>query len=249
MSKKAIMTEALVRILIAALLIWGALKIGAKIGEAYYGGSVEKKEFNNLIRVLNDMEIGDSPLVYDIVLDSKNALFGVGGSGKFGCYLCDESSYIAAGSSHYVIEKEEYCSDGVSCVCLCRNAEFEETSEAVKQEISAPQGLKEYEFPVAKIKCKKAVCEPLQFDIADVSLNPVFKNFYLKTGRTEKAELVEKENHKWENGFLYINEGVSGRYMLQSSKKRQQVYLEKVNKNGAMAIAVCPYIGCLSKAP
>ncbi len=149
------MTESLVRLLVAVLLIWGTFAIGDAIGKSLFGGAKEHSAFQRLVGELSSPGTGES-YSFDVVLDKGNALIGISKNrNSFRCIECRKNGW-----------KQEFkrpvsCPTGKSCVCLCRGAKRDDKSFSSTSEIS----------------CDAEICEPIDADILEnLQLNSIDPN-------------------------------------------------------------------------
>ncbi|MEK6943192.1 MAG: hypothetical protein AABX00_03970 [Nanoarchaeota archaeon] len=222
-SKKAFtMAEALMRITIAAVLLFIVFKFGKGVADSLSGGNDALNSFESLANEMNSHEnwIEKQTL---LSLDSDTAVFGFSKTGNFECYGCGN---LDKGKlrSFFTRPQNEECKDS-ACVCLC-------SSPSVPPDSPLSESL--------EIKCKKMSCRKTNYEI---SSGYEVKRFFKSISASDTAS--------WKNGFVYARDiedntvPITG--MPRNKERITSLFLERKTANGINYIGVCPVKPCIEQ--
>ena len=220
MNKKA-MVEALMRLIIAIVLVVIVLNIGKNIASAFFGGSDALQSFENLAKEINTFrDESKQTLLY---MDEGTAVIGFSKNMKeFRCYGCPQT--FSPTPFYYSIQKpsNENCNDK-PCVCIC-----------LKGFRSSPILGSE-----SKINCDSFSCQALNEDIAPkISLEESLK----------KRNVQLASYPYWENGFFFVRRKDSEtplNGMPPNDIRKITLWIEKKNVGNNNYVAVCPVSPCI----
>lgn len=178
--KKGMATEALVRIIIAVILLFIAIKVGQKVINVF-AGSDAPKSLEDFTQEINDLKNGESKSAF-VILDPDMAVIGFGKSAaEFRCYGCLSDREYSGKLIYYAMKKPAYseCSDK-ACACVC---------------LSDFSALPASEGEARELYCRKFYCRTISIDVAPkISLQ----------GPLQEKGISLATYPYWENGFMFV---------------------------------------------
>lgn len=230
-SRKAMIIEALMRIIIAIVLVVIVFKIGKNVAEAFFGGSDALKSFDDFANEINSIRDDEGKQVL-LSLDKGTAVMGFSKNSKeFRCYGC-EQAYGSAFSQKllfYSIQKpdNEQC-NGKPCMCICL------------------KNLKKgnYVEDESKVSCESFSCRAIKKNIYNrISLENALKKKGIGTS--------DYKYPYWENGFFFVrrkNSETPLNGMIPPNDARKITLFIETNKIGQEAyVAACPELPCIQE--
>jgi len=222
-SKKGMVIEALMRVIIMIVLVVVVIKIGEKTADAFFGGSDAQQIFDEFINQINSLQNKDSkPFLISLDVGTGIIAFSKDAS-EFRCYACDNT--VISNTIHYYSFKKpsnNEC-DKKPCACLC-------TKGLTKGN---------YEGDESKMMCNKLYCKNLKSDIpAKISLEEVLK----------KKNIAIATYPYWQNGFFFSRGNTETPFngiTLANDARNPQVFIEKKIVNGKEYVAACPSSSCI----
>ncbi|MBI1934895.1 hypothetical protein HYS31_00495 [Candidatus Woesearchaeota archaeon] len=226
-NKKAIVLEALGRIVIVAIIIYFFFDWGAKAANLVWGDDA-KDSFENLANKLNadDFKVNEGKPAF-ILLNDKTAVIGFSKNSKeFRCHNCG----VGTVETYLSVKKpsNEEC-DNKPCMCLC--------SSGLDSEPESDVG--------TNIKCKEFSCETLMNDITPkIELKDTLNKIY----KRELGYEYPPPYPYWENGFFFVRDTslkiLSG--IPKGKDRRITIAIEKENLGSVDYVAVCPELPCFT---
>lgn len=227
-SKKGIVIEALMRIIIMIVLVVIVFNIGKRIANTFFGGDSNLKSFDNFFSEINSLDDGGKEVF--LSMDEGTAVIGFSKNAKeFRCYGCEQvyNSKYSDKLLYYSIKKpsNEYC-NGKTCVCLC-----------LKGFRKSP-----YSGDESKINCESFSCKELKQDIySKISLEEALK----------KKGMSIAVYPYWENGFFYVRSKntetpLNGMFPPNDIMKTT-LYIEKKKINDNVYLGACPLLPCIQE--
>lgn len=230
-NRKGLVVEALMRIIIAIVLIVIVFKIGKNVAEAVFGGSDALKSFENLANEINDLKDDEGKQAL-LSLDEGNAVIGFSKNSKeFRCYGCEQVYGLLSSPNllFYSIKKlsNEQCNDK-SCICMCL--------KNLKKE--------DYIGDESKVSCESFSCRSIKEDIYNkVSLENALKKKGIGTSGYKYPY--------WENGFYFVrrkNTDTPLNGMIPPNDIRKiTLFIEKKNIGSTTYVAACPELPCIQE--
>src|SRR3989338_1727707 len=223
-NKKAIIVEALMRIIIMIILIVLVVNIIYKVGRqiGIFGGGVGQESFENLVNEINLLSEAESKQAI-LYMDEGTAVIGFSKNTKeFRCYGCPQA--FLSNAILYSIQKPSNndCQDK-PCICLC-----------LYGLISSPLSGSE-----SKINCERFSCRTLKQDIVPkISLE----------GALKKRNVQLASYPYWENGFLFVrikDPETPSNGMPPNSIGRTTLFIEKKKINQENYVGACPLFPCI----
>ena len=222
MNKKAIVVEALMRIIIAVVLVVIVFNIGKKVALAIFGGGDALQSFENLAQEINSFRGIESKQTF-LSMDEGTAVIGFSKNTKeFRCYGCPQA--FSPTPFYYSIQKpsNDNC-NGKPCMCLC-----------LKGLKSSPLSGSE-----SKVTCDSFSCQTLTEDISPkISLESSLKK-----------RNIQLENYPyWENGFFFVRRGnaetpLNG--MPSNDIRKITLFIEKKTAGNNVYVGACPTSPCI----
>ncbi|MEK6892280.1 MAG: hypothetical protein AABX25_03785 [Nanoarchaeota archaeon] len=224
--KKGMAIEALMRIIIAIILLFIAIKVGQKV-ISIFAGSDAPKSLEDFTQELNDLKNGESKSAF-VILDPDMAVIGFSKSAtEFRCYGCLSDREYSGKLIYYAMKKPAYseCSDK-ACACVC---------------LSDFSALPASEGEARELYCRKFYCRTLTTDIAsDLSLQ----------GPSKRSGVDLPSYPYWQNGFMFVRATSSGTpsngMASPNSDRKQTVCIAKINRDGNFYSAALP-LACASQ--
>lgn len=227
--KKAIVVEALMRIIIMAFLIWVVFNIGKRAAEAAFGGSDALQSFEKFVDEINSLGDGGGKQTL-LSLDKGTAVMGFSKDKDYQCYGCGaaEKDKLAARFKHPL---DSECKDS-SCVCLCPKNSLKTTRRQTVLEMS----------------CEKLKCKRLDFDIyQNVKLGDLIAKKY--------GKYVYDMDSSWQGGFFYARGDlgniefaiISGLPKVYAMERKQVIFIEKKKINQEIYVSACPASPCIQE--
>lgn len=220
--------EALMRIIIMAVLVVIVFNIGKKVAEAAFGGNDALQSLENLANEMDSLREGQSTQAF-LSMDEGMAVIGFGKSGnEFRCYGCEQATITTFTPtilySSVAKPSNKECSNS-ACICAC----FKST---LNQE---PSG----NF---KINCESTSCKSLKFDIPKkISLDMALKSRNIQIATYPY----------WENGFFFVRSNVGKNTPLNGMPynfdRKITLYIEKKLANNEILVAACPLAPCIQE--
>lgn len=221
-SKKGLAIEALIRIIIAVILLFIAIKVGQKVIDIFAGSDAPKglESFAEEINGLKRIEEFKSAF---IVLDPDMAVIGFSrDAADFRCYGCITDEFSAAGKTiYYTMKKPTYIEcKGKPCACVCLG-DF--------SVLPASHG------DARELYCRKYYCRSLEIDIApDVSLQ----------GPLRRSGIDRSSYPYWQNGFMFVRasspDTPSNGMIPANSERKQAVCIARISREGNPYVAALP---------
>lgn len=178
--KKGMAIEALMRIIIAVILLFIAIKIGKEV-ISIFAGSDAPKSLETFTEELNNLDNGVSKQSF-IILDSDMAAIGFSKSAaEFRCYGCLSDREYSGKLIYYSMKKPAYseCIDK-ACACVC---------------LGDFSSLPASEGEARELYCRKFYCRTINTDISPkISLQ----------GPLQKKGISLATYPYWENGFMFV---------------------------------------------
>ena len=221
-TKKGLIVEALMRVIIAVVLVVIAFNIGKKVAEAAFGGSNLQEPFNKFVQEINKVEGSKEAF---IILETNTAIIGFSKDKDYQCYGCGACPKEKL-ETQFKHHPNAECKDS-ACVCLCLKG------------LPKIKG----EQQVLDISCENLQCKKLNSDIyPKIELGDlVYKKYGSNFNRLSS----------WQGGFLYardvgeVSASISG--LPKNSERKMTVFLEKKNVGGNTYVAVCPVAPCIQE--
>ena len=175
--------EALMRIIIAVILLFVAIKVGQKVINIF-AGSDAPKSLETFADEINNLQNGESKSEF-LILDPDMAVIGFGkNAAEFRCYGCLSDREYSDKLLYYSMKKPSYseCIEN-ACACVCLS-DF--------SALPASQG------EARELYCRKFYCRTINTDIAPrISLQ----------GPLQKKGVSLATYPYWENGFMFVRAG------------------------------------------
>lgn len=218
--KKGIIVEVLMRVIVAAVVLWAVFNIGKDVAEAFFGGNAATQSFENFVDEINNMDLQSKQTI--IYLDPGTAIIGFGrNKQEFRCYGCDQEKYSES-LVHYSVKKpsNEQCNDK-SCVCICMNG----LSKSL------------YSGDESVISCKLFSCKTLKNDIPmKISLEKALRDKGMSRGVYPY----------WDNGFFFVRVKDMENGMIQKDDAgKVTLFIEKKQISNDIFAAACPSLPCI----
>lgn len=215
------------RIIIAIILLFIAIKVGQKV-VSIFAGSDAPKSLEDFTQELNDPNFknGDSKSTF-VILDPDMAVIGFSKSAtEFRCYGCLNDKEYSGKLIYYSMKKPAYseCSDK-ACACVC---------------LSDFSALPASEGEARELYCRKFYCRTLTTDIAsDLSLQ----------GPRKRSGVDLPSYPYWQNGFMFVratsSSTPSNGMNPPNSDRKQAICIAKINRGGNFYSAALP-LACAS---
>ncbi len=234
-NKKAIMiTEALMRLMIAIVLLFIVFKIGKQVVYALFGGSNSIQSFEKLVEEMNSIKGYENPKEILLSMDKETAVVGFSkNSEEFQCKGCKDTSF-----GIYFIKKpyNEECKNE-PCICLCRGLTLGNDPDRMDE---------------TKFECKQFFCKKLKYDIAPKI------SFKETLDKKKVITLNYPSSHSpyWENGFFFMRLGST--YLKKSNPFSDRiteligdegtkivVTIQEEFVNGKYYVGACPIRPCI----
>lgn len=225
--KKGMIIEALMRTIIAVVLILIVLNIGKNVADAMFGGSNSLKSLENLANKLNSNELQEGFSREELIsLDRGTALIGFSRGWDYECYGCGRKSSDQL-ESRFKRPSDHECQNS-ACICLCLKG--------------LPQN-RGSEQDVLDITCSRLVCKKINENIVP-KIDLGEKPYRAANGRPLRHSI------SWQGGFLYARDaGLDGSIsgLLRNSQSTIQVIIEKKSVSGITFVGVCPSLPCIKE--
>lgn len=228
-NKKGIIVDALIRIIIAILVVLAVFNIVKRVAEAFFGGNEALQSFENLIDKMNSLENDEGKQII-VSMDEGNAIVGFSKSIKeFRCYGClqTNSKYFSANLLYYSIEKpsNSACNNN-PCACVCLKGLSADSNSGYILNAN-----------FVNVNCERFSCKTLKDDVpTKISLETALK----------KKNILLADYPYWENGFFFVrSKDVSNGINLLEDIKKVIVYIEKRTINQNNYVAACPELPCV----
>lgn len=123
-SKKGIMVELLLRIIIAIIFLWGAIAIGKSLFRVTSQG---EQSFNNLVNLIENVKTEGGTLSMNLIMDQKTAIYGFSKNadeiirpkrGETPSGKCENDK-----NCHSFVKRPPSCDKGKVCICYCSKYE------------------------------------------------------------------------------------------------------------------------------
>src|SRR3989344_8229792 len=223
--KKGMAIEALMRIIIAVILLFIAIRVGQKV-ISIFAGSDAPKSLETFTEELNDLKNDESKSAF-VILDPDMAVIGFSKSAtEFRCYGCLNDKEYSGKLIYYSMKKPAYseCSDK-ACACVC---------------LSDFSALPASEGEARELYCRKFYCRTLTTDIAsDLSLQ----------GPRKRSGVDLPSYPYWQNGFMFVratsSSTPSNGMNPPNSDRKQAICIAKINRGGNFYSAALP-LACAS---
>lgn len=227
--KRALVLDALARIVVMVIAVLLVFNIGKKIAEsAGIGVSDIQEQFNKFVDEVNNLEVGDVNHVF-VNLDMNTAIVGFSkNTDAYRCYSCGTPRDGL--STVFKKPNNEQCKNK-ACICLCRGL------LTIDKTLGQPYTM----------QCDSMVCKTLKQDLAGYTeLARYFENLE----KIEPQKYDKLKQSKWEGGFFLErhsrNDFVSNA-LPSPQLRRFTVFLDKEQRGEAIFTTVCPGFDCPSK--
>ncbi|HLC50419.1 MAG TPA: hypothetical protein VJI97_03240 [Candidatus Nanoarchaeia archaeon] len=238
-SKKGFtMAEALMRIIIAVVLLFIVFKFGKGIADSLFGGGDALQSFESLANEMNSQDnwIAKPTL---LSLDEGTGVIGFSRIGDFQCMGCAGDSKDSV-TSIFKRPQAAECA-GNACLCVCTN------------------GLKiNIDKSPSETSCENIYCKAITQDI--------YPSYNLKDGKFKTYN--GQTTSSWKNGFIFVRDidngdtgdrtspsgmsrqlrtGFIATGYLSNSQRTVSLQIEKKASNGVSYTMVCPESPCIQQ--
>lgn len=220
--RKGLVVEALMRIIIMAVLVFIVWKIGKTAYAAAFGEGNTLNEFDDFVGIINSAQFKAGEAKQELLtLDPGTAIIGFS---KDKDYKCQSRITIDKLESTFKRPLDAECKDS-ACICMCL--------KGLPTNMGSQQPL--------QITCEKLVCKKVKDDIA-----PIVE---IGSQKGTVYGYTYQQSSLWEGGFLYVRDAGTADIAMsglpKNDKRTIAIILEKQIVDGKTYIGVCPALPCV----
>jgi len=228
-TKKGMVLEALLRIILTVILLFIVFKVGMRVGSIFFGESQADASVKKMADALS--QPGEGTTAVRIGLDSGDAIIGFSQAAKeFRCYGCPQGVYSPVPYYSYVSKPSTAECANVPCICSCKGIRIE-----LPGQLTGREGEQAMELRCAGLSCLKLA-------------NNLPDQTPLKAAYPNTTSLANYPF--WKGGFFFVNAGDIGNGLPrpQSSVASSSVAIErKRSGTGLLANACPPQVACIQQ--
>lgn len=220
-TKKGMVLEALLRIILTVILLFVVFKVGSAVGKIFFGESPADASAKKLANALN--QPGEGLGAVRIGLDPGDAIIGFSRTAKeFRCYGCPQGVYSPTPYYSYVSKPSTAECANTPCICSCKAIRIELPGQLVERE--GEQAM--------ELRCMGLSCRTLANDLSPQTS--------LKTAYPNTTSLANYPF--WKGGFFFINSGDVGNGLPrpQSSITAFPATVERKRSGTGLLVNACP---------